>query len=500
MRPILAGIETEYGLEILGRGPEDQIDDSKALVRSYPGKRFSGWDYRFESPRADLRGYQVSKLNFDPDDARFDQGRTHGPDSDIRADQVLTNGARFYNDHGHPEIATPECWGLDELMLQDLAGERIVNQAAEAYTLATGLTVRIYKNNTDFHGASYGCHESYLSPRALGYERLRSAVGPLLVARQLVCGAGKSGSESGSRCEFQLSQRADFMDVDSSVDTLFRRPVFNTRDEPHADVDKWIRLHVIAGDANMAPASTRRRVGLVKLALWLEEAGECPNWRIRNIAQAFRNVSQGIDSGCRIELEGGGWTDAASILDSYCSAAIRVFGLRDGLNSGSPEHDAWSTAAEVLALLGDLSECPDRFAQQVDWAAKRKMLRAFAEGEGIQPGDKRLQAYDLAYHLLDEQDGLYFALEQMGEVAARPESGEIERRIVESLEPTRALARGTAVSKYKDHLQGVSWGCLRFDRETGPIDVPLPPDGTYARELEHVDDIETFIQVLRNPT
>ena len=146
-RKILAGLETEYGLYLEGRGAEDQIDDSMALVRDYPGECFSGWDYRYESPRADLRGFRLDRLAFDPEDAKFDKGRAHGTDHEVRSDRVLPNGARFYNDHGHPEYSTPECWSLDELAMHDCAGQIAVLQAARAYSENSGRTARIYKNN-----------------------------------------------------------------------------------------------------------------------------------------------------------------------------------------------------------------------------------------------------------------------------------------------------------------------------------------------------------------
>src|SRR5207253_1479823 len=165
--------------------------------------------------------------------AKFDTGRRHASDREVRSDRVLPNGARLYNDHGHPEYSTPECLSLSELAMHDKAGEIAVLRAAKAYQESSGLQAQIYKNNTDFHGASYGTHENYLVPRAVGYEKLFKAITPMLIARQILCGAGKVGSESGSPARYQLSQRADFFTEPSSVDTLYRRPVFNTRDEPH---------------------------------------------------------------------------------------------------------------------------------------------------------------------------------------------------------------------------------------------------------------------------
>ncbi len=275
---ILCGIETEYGFSVESRGADDQVEDATAFVRGYPGVCFSGWDYAYESPRADLRGFKLEHLSVDPEDAKRDVGKSYGAPHEVRSDRILPSGARFYNDHGHPEYATPECWSLDDLVLHDKAGEFVLLRAAHALAEATGREVRVYKNNTDFHGSSYGTHESYLAPRALGFDRLYAAVTPMLVARQILCGAGKVGSESGTRVDYQLSARADFFSEAANAETLFRRPVFNTRDEPHASHAEWIRLHVIAGDANMIPGCTRRKVGLVKLAIRLEIEGQAPTW------------------------------------------------------------------------------------------------------------------------------------------------------------------------------------------------------------------------------
>src|SRR5579862_6905452 len=358
---ILAGIETEYGLFLEGRGAEEQIEDAKALVRGYPGECFVGWDYRYESPRADLRGFKLERLAFDPEDAKFDRGKSHGQDHEIRSDRILPNGARFYNDHGHPEYSTPECWGLNELALHDCAGQIVVHRAAQAYAEASGKAVRIYKNNTDFHGASYGTHESYLVPRSVPYDDLFKAVLPMLVVRQVLTGAGKVGSESGTKCDFQLSQRADFFAEPANTETLFRRPIFNTRDEPHADPRDWVRLHVISGDANMIPRCTARKVGLVKLAIQLCLAGSAPIWKFANPVQAIQSISRDQSREFRVELSGRNWTTAREIFESYFAAAEASIELDD---------DSSWTIYNSRLLLDALMKDPAVFRSQVDWAAK----------------------------------------------------------------------------------------------------------------------------------
>ncbi|MEI8281648.1 MAG: proteasome accessory factor PafA2 family protein, partial [Armatimonadota bacterium] len=262
MRQILAGIDCEYGILVKGKGADEQIEYSQTLVESFSNEGlFVGWDYRFENPRNDLRGFELKNLAIDPNDAQFDVGRQHRSSIEVRADRVLPNGARFYNDHGHPEYATPESFSIFELAQLDQIGESVVRQASEF----SELEATLYKNNTDYHGASYGTHESYLVPRVLTFDSLYAAVTPMLIVRQILTGAGKVGSEDGDWCDFQLSQRADFFVESANAETLWRRPIFNTRDEPHADPSQWTRLHVISGDANMNPTCTALRVGLVKL-------------------------------------------------------------------------------------------------------------------------------------------------------------------------------------------------------------------------------------------
>lgn len=489
MRQILAGIETEYGLLVEGRGAEDQIDDSQSVVRSYPDHCFVGWDYRYEAPRADLRGFTQRSLSVDPEDAKFDAGRRYGSDREIRADRILPNGARLYNDHGHPEYATPECLSLRELALHDQAGEIAVLRAAKAYQEKSGRQVSIYKNNTDFHGASYGTHESYLVPRDVGYERLCKAVTPILIARQILCGAGKVGSESGEAVPFQLSQRADFFTEPASVDTLFRRPVFNTRDEPHANPADWIRLHVIAGDANMMAACTARKAGLVKIALALAERDAAPAWDIPDPMRAFREVSRDQGRGYTITLRGQNWTNAYEILDSYLCAY-------DGLPTEEGELELVALISECKELMSALREGAD-VSSRIDWAAKRSLLSQYVEAEGVAWNDPALRSFDLEYTNVDRDEGLYWALEQQGDVEPAPPEEELEKRLEAVFEPTRALARGLAVSKFSDRLLGACWASLTFRGGQEPVEAYLHPDREVPAQLQAAVSVEDFIEALR---
>jgi len=488
MRRILAGIETEYGLLVEGRGAEDQIDEAMALVRSYPGERLSTWDYRYESPRADLRGFQLERLAVDPVDMQFDEGRNHGAPADVRADQILPNGARFYNDHGHPEYATPECYSLRELALHDRFGEVVVLEAARAYSDECGRLISIYKNNTDFHGASYGTHESYLVPRNLGFEALYAAVTPMLVARQLLTGAGKVGSESGSWCDFQLSQRADFFTEAANAETLFRRPVFNTRDECHADPGQWIRLHVISGDANMMPSCTIRKVGLVKLAIHLAETGQVPVWKLRDPVRAFQAVSRDMALVGRIDLEGRSWTTAHEILESYMAAAEQTLHL---------DEELCDLVTECRGLIETLSTGKwQSVKDRIDWAAKRNMLEQYIGEEGGTWKDSSTRAFDLEYHNADPDEGLYHALVDMEEVSGPLSPEDVRASAAGNREGTRARVRATAVTKFKEYVHTACWRSITFKMDGRLVEVDLQPDMIYPGHLEDVDDVGTFVNML----
>lgn len=487
MQRILAGIETEYGLMVDGRNASDQVEDATEFVRSFDGPCVRGWDYRYESPRCDLRGFSVDRLEVDPVDAQFDVGRAASADHDIRSDRVLPNGARFYNDHGHPEYATPETWSLRELVLHEKAGELFIHRIGRSLSTG-GKRVRLYKNNTDYHGASYGTHESYLVPRDIGFERLYRAVCPMLIARQVLCGAGKIGAETGRACAYQISQRADFFAEPFNVETLYRRPVFNTRDEPHAQPERWIRLHVICGDSNMIGSSTARKVGLVKLALALALADEAPVWRIVDPVRAFQSVSRDETTEYRIDLEGRSWTTAVDVLESYFAAAESTLDL---------DEELVGLIGECRRLMGDIEERFEVFARSVDWAAKRMMLQRYMDEEGIDWDSPSLQAFDLEYHNVDPDEGLFHALASMGEVEDGFELEEVSARLESCTELTRAYARGAAVNRFGSALRSACWRSLTFEVAGNLIETELDPTRTYSPQLAHASDVESFIKLLR---
>lgn len=482
MRAILAGIETEYGLLIAGKGAESQVEEAQALVREATNEGLGLWDDRHESPRNDLRGFKLDRLAYDPVDAAFER-RVSAPAAQIREDRILRNGARFYNDHGHPEYSTPECFSLRELALHDQAGERIVLSAAREHQRRTGIGVTVYKNNTDFHGASYGTHENYLVPRGLALEALTENVTPMLVLRSLLCGAGKVGAEAGQACDFQLSQRADFLVEPINTETLFRRPIFNTRDEPHADPARWMRLHVISGDANMNPRCTVRKMALVKLSVSLAESGWSPPWRLRDPVSAFHQISRGsLD----LAIEGGNAISVQRALEDYFAAAEERLELEPELSGAIRE------CRDLLTRLGD----HERIAGYVDWAAKRMLVQMHLD-EGGTWQDPMLRSIDLEYSNLDPESGLYYGLVAAGMIEPWSTDADVELRRRRAPEPTRAFVRGLAVERFSANLVNACWRSLTFRLSDRTIEVELQPDRLYPAHLSEIDDVEDFVRALQ---
>src|ERR1700726_3772169 len=242
------------------------------------------WDYELEDPHLDARGFRAQTLLQDTDESAYYELDKNRPLSyeEIKSDLVLSNGARFYNDHAHPEYSTPECTRLRELVAQDKAGERILAECVRRRNrkISPEREVRLYKNNTDFVGPSYGCNDNKRMSASVPWDRLVGDVIPFLVTRQIFAGAGKMGVEgegsSGQPGIYQISQRSDFFSVLVSIDTMNRRPIVNTRDEPHADTGKYRRFHVILGDGNMSEFATGMKIGTMFLVLAFLQKREAP--------------------------------------------------------------------------------------------------------------------------------------------------------------------------------------------------------------------------------
>jgi proteasome accessory factor A len=489
----LFGIETEYGIAVEGRGAGDLMQESIALVRSYAGPHVTGWNYRGEDPRRDMRGFTVDHLSTNPDDAQFDEpGRPPMSIAEERSDHILANGARFYNDHGHPEYCTPECSNLRDLVAHDRAGERIVWECAQRRAQALGAPVYIYKNNTDFHGASYGTHEGYLMRRDVPPNTLIQALLPFFVTRQIYAGAGKVGVEVDRvpNTIYQLSQRADFFTVEASVDTLHNRPIVNTRDEPHATPRLYRRLHVIVGDANMSEWATATKVGAAALVIRLLEEGWTPAIKLRNPVGAIKEVSRDQTLRWLVTLDDGRTISAIDVQRHYLQEAQRR------LAGSSPDAD-W-VLVEWAGVLDALERDILLAADRVDWIAKRRLLDQFMQEEGIDWENPILQSLDLAYHDLDPESSLFLGLEQQGQIRRLVTEKRIEAAMTCPPQDTRAFLRGFFVHRFGSAVRAVGWNGVAFRHNGDDLLFDMNPlvDGRVGALNEELGALNTLDEVV----
>src|SRR6266853_53920 len=372
------GLETEYGITVNGAETVDVVAESIELVRRYTDHgALMKWDYELEDPHLDARGFRARELLQDTDESAYYEIDKNRPLSfeEIKSDLVLSNGARFYNDHAHPEYSTPECTTIREIVLQDKAGERILAEGARRRNkvLPLGFEAKLYKNNTDFVGHSYGCHDNYLMQRDVPWDRIVSSILPFLITRQIFAGAGKMGVEGESSSSqpgvYQISSRADFFSVVVSIDTMNRRPLINTRDEPHVDASRYRRFHVILGDSNMSGWTTA-------LVLDLIERGKAPELEIAQPVDANRSISRDQTCDWIIELKNGRKISAIDVQRIYLSAASKLW--RDPPDD---EH-AW-LLCEWENVLNDLERDSMSTRDRVDWSAKTYLLDALQQEEKL---------------------------------------------------------------------------------------------------------------------
>lgn len=445
----------------------------------HPSVRLA-WDYSAENPRRDARGFFADRLAQDEEESNFEKLDRHRSFSfhEMKGDLALSNGARFYNDHTHPEYSSPECPSIKDLVVHDKAGERIVQACADHRNEVLGQpVVQVYKNNTDGHGHSYGCHDNYLLPRALPFEEIRHHLRAFLVTRQLFAGAGKLGIElsgQANRSHYQLSQRADFMEVEMSIDTMVRRPLINTRDEPHADCSHYRRLHQIVGDANLSEIATGLKIGTTWLCLRLIEAGLAPKEAtLKNPIDAIHQVS--FDTGCRtpICLENGQTISPIDHQRLYLSAAEKFFGKEDDKEI----HWILETWAEVL---DDLEKDPLLLRDRLDWVAKLWLMKTFMEAEKCDWDDPTLQGIDLEYHNLNRDRGLFIGLEMEGQMQRLSTDEAIKAAMFHPPAGSRAMIRGLCIQKFSNQIERVQWGKIHFgngkEKQTLDLDNLFGPD------------------------
>ena len=380
----------------------------------------------------------------------------------------LANGARLYLDVGsHPEYATPECDSLADLVAHDKAGERILEQlleSAEQRLAEEGIRGDIYlfRNNTDSAGNSYGCHENYLVGRHGEFQRLADTLIPFLVSRQIITGAGKV-LQTPRGAVYCVSQRAEHIWEGVSSATTRSRPIINTRDEPHADAERYRRLHVIVGDSNMSETTTMLKVGSTDLVLrMLEHGSVLRDMTLENPIRAIREISHDPTGRRTVRLANGRELSALQIQTEYLERA-RDFAQRRGLTE-DPVHarvlDLWTRTVTAVDT-GDLS----LVEREIDWVIKLRLLERYMAKHGLELSSPRIAQLDLAYHDITRTRGLYYLLESRGAVARV--SRDLDVFEAKSVPPqtTRARLRGDFIKRAQERRRDftVDWVHLKLN-------------------------------------
>jgi proteasome accessory factor A len=400
----------------------------------------------------------------------------------------LENGARLYLDVGsHPEYATPECDSIEDVVAHDKAGERILEglvSGAEERLEEEGIRGQIYvfKNNTDSAGNSYGCHENYLVSRHKDFHRTVDVLIPFLVTRQIFVGAGKL-TQTPRGTGYSVAQRADHIWEGVSSATTRSRPIINTRDEPHADAERYRRLHVIAGDSNMSEYATFVKVGtMVALLQMIERDVVFRDLTLENPIRAIREVSH--DSTCtrKLRLANGRELSALDIQWEYLDRAMR-FARHPGFPAEvQAAVDRWEH------LLTGLEKDPMTLDREVDWVMKYKLLERYSTKRGISLSDPRMSMMDLAYHDVDRTRGLYYMMENAGLTDRIVSDEKVADAVIRAPQTTRARLRGAFIkaAKAKKRDFTVDWVHLKLNDQAQRTVMCKDP---FKSEDERVDKL-----------
>src|SRR5947199_2903295 len=451
------GTETEYGISVPGQPGANAMVTSSQIVNAYQAAtaakaRRARWDFEEENPLRDARGFDLTREAADSSQLT---------DEDLGlANVILTNGGRLYVDHAHPEYSAPECTNPLSVVIWDKAGERVMAEAAtKAATVPGAAPIQLYKNNTDNKGASYGCHENYLMRRATPFADIVRYLTPFFVSRQVVCGAGRVGiGADGRGSGFQISQRADFFEVEVGLETTLKRPIINTRDEPHADADKYRRLHVIIGDANLSEVSTYLKLGTTALVLeMIEEKALTADLGIADPVGELKHVSHDPSLKHRVKLRDGRRLTALDLQWAFFERARAFVDRRGGDEQTEDVLGRWES---ILDRLGrDPMEC----AGELDWVAKLRLLEGYRERENLGWASSKLQLVDLQYADVRPEKGLYHRLVARGSMQTLFSPEEVRRAMVEPPEDTRAYFRGRCLAQYASEVVAASWDSVIFD-------------------------------------
>jgi proteasome accessory factor A len=487
----VVGTETEYGISVPGQPGFNAMVSSSLVVNAYaPAReRRTRWDFEEESPLRDARGFDLAHEMSEPP----------ADDELGLANVILTNGARLYVDHAHPEYSTPECTTPLDVVRWDKAGERVMAEAARRALAVPGTApVQLYKNNTDNKGVSYGCHENYLMARSTPFAEIVRHLTPFFVSRQVFAGAGRVGTgQDGRGNGFQISQRADFFEVEVGLETTLKRPIINTRDEPHADPEKYRRLHVIIGDANLNEVATYLKVGTTSLVLAMIEAGFVDReLSVEQPVSALRAVSHDPTLKHLVTLRDGRRLTAVQLQMEYLELARKFVESTLGADVDEQTADVLARWESVLTRLED---DPRTCGREVDWVAKKTILDGYIERESLDWTSHKLQLVDLQYHDVRPDKGLYNRLAARGSVELLVSEEDVVSAMSTPPEDTRAYFRGRCLDKFAGEVAAASWDSVIFDvgRESlQRVPTMEPLRGTRAHVGELLDDCGTAAELV----
>jgi proteasome accessory factor A len=481
--PKVCGIETEYGVVLRGAADPNPVLASSVLINGYVEHHKVGWDFEDESPGVDARGERRAG-------AQPPEIETH------LVNTVLTNGARYYVDHAHPEYSTPECSDALELVLADKAGERVLARSmlAARSLIEPGQEVVVYKNNSDGKGNSYGTHENYLVDRALPFATLVRHLLPWFVTRQVFTGAGKVGSENGAApVDYQISSRADFFEEEVGLETTLKRPIVNTRDEPHADPQLYRRLHVIAGDANLCEVATFLKVGTTAIVLamveddFFENAGGRKDFSVSGPVAAMRVVSHDPTCKATVELADGSRMTAVELQWEYLRLAQKYADETGLAMCGGPDVGG-AVLGRWESVLTALERDPSTLDGQLDWVTKLSLLGAYVGRDGLAWSDPKLALLDLQYSDVRPDRSLYERLVRAGKIERLLDEADVMSATTDPPETTRAYFRGGCLARWPDAVVAANWDSIILDVGSDPLK-RIPMMEPLRGSREHVEEL-----------
>ena len=488
--PKVMGSEIEYGITVKGDPDFDPISSCVLLVNAYREDHAGEilWDYDQENPLADARGFTVDGEKYTPNQQE-----------NIARNKTLINGARYYVDHAHPEYSCPEVTNPRDLVIHEKAGERILEASRRESNglLPEGTQMLLYKNNSDRKGNSYGAHENYLMDRRTSFKQVVEHLLPFFVTRQVYCGSGKVGSENRNQpCDYQITQRADFFETEVALDTMVKRPIINTRDEPHADREKYRRLHVIVGDANLSEYTIYLRSGTAAIVLsMIEDGAISKSLTLRDPVRAIKEVSHDPTCTRKIQLDNGKSFTAVELQREYLEMAQQYLSQR---STEAWEQDILDKWGEVLDAL---ERDPMELQTRIDWVMKKALIDSFMERKGLDWDAAQVQMLDLQYHDLRPDKGLYYMLERQGRAERVATDEEIVAAITNPPEDTRAYFRGECLRRYGSAVFGVNWDSISFSVDDEPINRILmaePLKGSKAHVAELLESSPTAADLVKN--